>query len=175
MSYGIVKRLGGEVEVESKVGHGTTFTIILPIGGEESEEVILPAAIKKAKKARILVIDDEDFVRSVLSRTLAQASHEVTLAENGEKGVRVFKDGKFDMVLTDLGMPGMSGWEVCRAIKAMSPHTPVGMITGWEAEMGRSKMEKYGLNFFITKPFNLHQILNAVAQALESKETEFLS
>jgi len=175
MSYGIVKRFGGEVEVESKVGHGTTFTIILPIGGEGREEVILPAAVRKGKEAHILVIDDEDLVRSVLSRTLAQASHQVTLAEDGEKGIRLFEDGTFDMVLTDLGMPGMSGWEVCRLIKTISPHTPVGMITGWGAEMSRSKMEEYGLDFFISKPFDLHQILNTVTQALESKGAGFLS
>jgi len=175
MSYGIVKRFGGEIEVESKPGRGTTFTIILPIGGEGKEESIPPTAINKAKKAHILVIEDEDFVRSVLSRTLGQAGHRVTLAEDGEKGVRLFKEGKFDMVLTDLGMPGMSGREVCRVIKTISPHTPVGMITGWGAEIGQSKMEEYGLDFFISKPFDLNQVLNAVAQALESKGAGFLS
>ncbi len=175
MSYGIVKRFGGEIEVESKPGRGTTFTIVLPTGGEGKEEVIPPAAVSRVEKAHILVIEDEDFVRSVLSRTLAQASHRVTLAEDGEEGVRLFKEGKFDMVLTDLGMPGMSGWEVCRAIKTTSPHTPVGMITGWGAELGRSKMEEYGLDFYISKPFDLNQILNAVTQALESKRAGFLS
>jgi CheY-like chemotaxis protein len=175
MSYGIVKRFGGEIEVESKVGLGTTFTIILPIGGEEREEVISPSNIKKGRKARILVIDDEEFVRSVLSRTLAQVNHQVSLAEDGEKGIQLFKEGKFDMVLTDLGMPGMSGWEVCRMIKKINPHTPVGMITGWGMEMSRSKMEEYGLDFFISKPFDFNQILNVVAETMESKGETFLS
>jgi PAS domain S-box-containing protein len=175
MSYGIIRRFGGEIEVESKVGHGTTFTILLPIGGEEKEEAPLPSSIKKGKKARILVIDDEEFVRSVLSRTLAQVHHQVTLAEDGERGIQLFKEEKFDMVLTDLGMPGMSGWEVCRAIKKISPHTPVGMITGWGAEMNRSKMEEHGLDFFISKPFDFNQILNVVAETIESREERFLS
>jgi PAS domain S-box-containing protein len=175
MSYGIIKRFGGEIEVESKVGLGTTFTIILPIGVEGREEVVSPSTIKKGRKARILVIDDEEFVRSVLSRTLSQVNHQVTLAENGEKGIQLFKEGKFDMVLTDLGMPGISGWEVCRMIKKISPHTPVGMITGWEMEMSRSKMEEYGLDFFISKPFDFNQILNMVAETMESKGETFLS
>ena len=175
MSYGIIKRFGGEIEVESKVGHGTTFTIILPVGGEGREEVISPPTIKKGRKARILVIDDEEFVRSVLSRTLAQVNHQVTLAEDGEKGIQLFKEGKFDLVLTDLGMPGMSGWEVCRMIKKISPHTPVGMITGWGMEMSRGKMEEYGLDFFISKPFDLNQILNVVTETMESKGERFLS
>jgi CheY-like chemotaxis protein len=175
MSYGIIKRFGGEIEVESKVERGTTFTIILPIGGEGKEEVVPPPAIKKGRKARILVIDDEELVRSVLSRTLAQVDHQVTLAEDGEKGMQLFKKEKFDMVLTDLGMPGMSGWEVCRRVKKMSPRTPVGMITGWGMEMSRGKMEEYGLDFFITKPFDFSQILNAVAEAMELKGERFLS
>jgi DNA-binding response OmpR family regulator len=99
----------------------------------------------------------------------------VTLAEDGEKGVQLFKEGKFDMVLTDLGMPGMSGWEVCRMIKELSPHTPVGMITGWEAEMSRTKMEEYGLDFIISKPFDFNQILNVVADTMKSKRGGFLS
>jgi CheY-like chemotaxis protein len=169
MSYGIIKRFRGEIEVESKVGHGTTFTIIFPIGEEGREEAISPSTIIKGRKARILVIDDEELVRNVLSRTLAQANHRVTLAENGEKGVQLFKEGKFDMVLTDLGMPGMSGWEVCRMIKKFSPHTPVGMITGWGVEMSRSKMEEHGLDFFISKPFDFNQVLNVVAETMESK------
>ncbi|MCJ7783615.1 MAG: response regulator, partial [Desulfobacterales bacterium] len=99
----------------------------------------------------------------------AKVNHQVTLAANGEKGIQLFKEEKFDMVLTDLGMPGMSGWEVCRMVKKISPDTPVGMITGWGAEMSQSKMDEYGLDFLISKPFDLNQILNVVAETMESK------
>jgi PAS domain S-box-containing protein len=170
MSYGIIKRFGGDIEVESEVGRGTTLTIIMPIGGEEKEEAVSPQTIRKGRQALILVIDDDEFVRSVLSRTLAQANHQVTLAENGEKGVQIFKEGKFDIVLTDLGLPGMSGWEVCRMIKEISPQTPVGMITGWGVEKDRSEVEEYGLDFFISKPFDFNQILNVVSETMASKE-----
>jgi PAS domain S-box-containing protein len=175
MSYGIIKRFGGEIEVKSKVGYGTTFTIMLPSGGDGREEAISPSTIKMGRKARILVIDDEEFVRSVLARTLAQVNHQVTLAEDGEKGLQLFKKGKFDMVLTDWGMPGMSGWEVCRMIKKISPHTPVGMITGWGTEMSQRQIEEYGLDFFISKPFDFNQILNVVAETMESRGKRFLS
>jgi PAS domain S-box-containing protein len=175
MSYGIIKRFGGEIEVKSKVGYGTTFTVILPSRGDGREEVISPSPIKTGRKARILVIDDEEFVRGVLARTLAQSNHQVTLAEDGEEGLQLFKKGKFDIVLTDWGMPGMSGWEVCRLIKKISPHTPVGMITGWGTEMSQSQMEEYGLDFFISKPFDFNQILNVVTETMESKRNRFLS
>ena len=170
MSYGIIKRFGGEIEIESELGQGTTFTIILPVGGEEKEETVFPQAIPKGRQAQILVIDDDEFVRNVLSRTLAQDNHQVTLAENGEKGIEIFKEGKFDMVLTDLGLPGMSGWEVCKIIKEISPKTPVGMITGWGVEKDRREVKECGLDFFISKPFDFDQILNVVSKIVASEE-----
>ncbi len=170
MSYGIIKRFGGEIEVESKVGSGTAFTIILPIGGEGREEAVSPLTVIKGKEARILIIDDEETVRSVLARTLAQVHHQVTVAEDGERGIQLFKEGEFDMVLTDLGMPGLSGWEVCKRIKEMSPRTPIGMITGWGMELSQDKIKEAGLDFLISKPFDFNQILKIVAETIESNE-----
>ena len=139
MSYGIIKRFGGEIEVESKVGNGTTFTIILPVGLEGKEELVAPTLNRKGREARILVIDDEESVRSVLSRILSQVNHQVTVAKDGGEGLQLFKEKEFDIVLTDLGMPGMSGWEVCKAIKEIGSGIPVGMITGWGMELDQSQ------------------------------------
>jgi PAS domain S-box-containing protein len=175
MSYGIIKRFGGGIEVKSKVGYGTTFTITLPIEREGVEKLPDISIVEKRRRARVLVIDDEEPVRSILARTLSQVKHEVTVAENGEEGIRLFKEKEFDIVLTDLGMPGMSGWEVCRMIKQIRPRTPVGMITGWGMEFGKSKLEEYGLDFLIPKPFEFNQILKVMIEALESKENLFLS
>jgi CheY-like chemotaxis protein/anti-sigma regulatory factor (Ser/Thr protein kinase) len=170
MSYGIIKRFGGEIEVESKVGSGTTFTIILPVGSEEKEEVAVPSMIKKGREARILVIDDEYSVRIALSQILSHVNHQVTVAENGKEGIRLFKEKEFDIVLTDLGMPEMSGWEVCKTIKGILPNFPVGMITGWGMEVNQAKIKESGLDFVISKPFDLNEILNIVAETLESKK-----
>lgn len=170
VSYGIIKRIGGEIEVDSRVGQGTIFTISLPGGLKREDEVTALPVIKDGKKGRILVIDDEEPVRNVLSRILTQANHQVTVAGNGEEGIRLFKEREFDAVLTDLGMPGMSGWEVCKVIKQISPELPVGMITGWGSEVSRAKIEETGLDFVISKPFDFNQILNTVTEKIESKE-----
>ncbi len=169
MSYGIIKRFGGEIDVESKIGKGTTFTILLPIGKGKQEETSSSTS-NAGKRARILVVEDEETVRSILIRTLAQVPHEVIPAENGEKGLELFKNHRFDIVLTDLGMPGLSGWEVCRRIKEMSPETPVGMITGWGMEVDQRKIEEVGLDFLISKPFDFEQLLKTVNEALHSRE-----
>jgi PAS domain S-box-containing protein len=170
VSYGIIKRFGGEIEVESQVGQGTTFTITLPGGLTEKKQVTVLPVIKEGRKGRILVIDDEEPVRSVLFRILSQAKHQVTVAGNGEEGIRLFKENKFDVVLTDLGMPGMSGWEVCKAIKRIKPEFPVGMITGWGAEVDQAKIEENGLDFVVSKPFDINHILSVVTERMESKQ-----
>jgi PAS domain S-box-containing protein len=178
MSYGIIKRFEGEIQVESNIGSGTTFTIILPIGSEVKEEAIAPfpsLMIKKGREARILVIDDEESVSSVLARILSQGNHQVTVAENGKEGIQLFEEKEFDIVLTDLGMPGMSGWEVCKAIKKMSPRTPVGMITGWGMKLSQKEREENKLDFLISKPFDFTQILKVVDETMESKEKGLLS
>jgi CheY-like chemotaxis protein len=175
MSYGIIKRIGGEIELESKVGRGTTFTILLPVGGEGKEELVVSSLIRKGKEARILVIDDEESVRNVLSRILCQVNHRVTVAKDGGEGLKLFREKEFDMVLTDLGMPGMSGWEVCKAIKEMSSCIPVGMITGWGMELDQAKKEESGIDFVISKPFDFNLILKVVDETMESMRKRFLS
>jgi len=175
MSYGIVKRLGGDIEVESKVGQGTTFTILLPVRGEGKDEWVMPTITRRAKEARILVIDDEESVRSVLSRILSQVNHQVTVAKDGGEGLQLFQEKEFDIVLTDLGMPGMSGWDVCKAIKKLRARIPVGMITGWGMELDQTKKEESGLDFVIPKPFDFHQIIKVVDETMESSEKRLLS
>jgi CheY-like chemotaxis protein/anti-sigma regulatory factor (Ser/Thr protein kinase) len=169
MSYGIIRRFNGEIKVESKVGSGTAFSIVLPVAVEGKEAVAPHAMIKPVKPARILVIDDEDTVREVLEKMLSQVNHRVTVARNGDEGLRLFQEKEFDIVLTDLGMPGMSGWEVCQKIKKMNPYTPVGMITGWGMEVNQSKMEECGLDFIISKPFDFNQIIRVVSEKIEPR------
>jgi PAS domain S-box-containing protein len=173
MVYGVIKRMRGDIDVESEVGKGTTFTIFLPICFEAMEEATSlpssPPVIQKKKGVRILVIDDEESVRSVLSRILTRLKYQVNVAKDGEEGIRLFSEQAFDMVLTDLGMPGMSGWDVCRAIKKMNPQTPVGMITGWGMEVGEERMKEVELDFLISKPFDSNEILHTVAKTIESK------
>lgn len=167
VSYGIVKRFGGEIQVQSKVGSGTTFTIVLPASGEKKEEVVSESALHGGRSARILIIDDEETIREVLAKMFSQFNHQVTVAESGEEGIRLFGEKRFDLVLTDLGMPGMSGWEVCKSIKEMEPSIPVGMITGWGLEVDESRKAEAGLDFVITKPFDFDQVMRMVSERIE--------
>jgi PAS domain S-box-containing protein len=166
MSYGIVKRLRGRIDVDSRVGQGTTLTLSFPIEREGPISPLPPSPLRKGRRVRVLVIDDEASIRDVLLRILSKAEYQVALATDGEEGLRLFAEKEFDLVLTDLGMPKMSGWEVCHAIKRTKPTTPVGMITGWGVEVDKSRIEACGVDFLVFKPFDSNNILEKVAEAV---------
>jgi len=168
VSYGIVRRHGGEILLESEPGKGTTFILHLPINYEKQkprEKEI--AADRKVQSARILVIDDENSVREILSKMLSVRGHQVAVASTGEEGIERFRSQPFDLVFTDLGMPNMSGWEVGRAIKGLNHTTPVIMITGWGMELNREKLSENGIDLVVTKPFNFEHLFQLVSQAME--------
>jgi signal transduction histidine kinase/ActR/RegA family two-component response regulator len=171
VSYGIIKRHGGEILVESEPGEGTTFIIHLPTGYGGREAVVEEVTpIKDLRQARILVIDDEDSVRDILSRMLKTKGHQVVVASNGEEGIERFRSEPFDLVFTDLGMPKLSGWEVGKTIKGINPKIPIAMITGWGVELDREKMSESGIDLIVSKPFNLDQVIHLVSEAMELKE-----
>lgn len=170
MCYGIIRSFGGEIEVESRKGKGTKFIISLPI--ETSKDLIkgrkgdeLPKE-KIIKKAKILIIEDEDLIRNMLMQGLARENHQVTIAKDGIEGIDLFKKMKFDIVLTDLGMPNLSGWEVCKTIKKMSPKTPVGIITGWGETISQTNDQEGKPDFILAKPFDFGSIINKINEAL---------
>lgn len=171
VSFGIIKRHGGEILIDSEPGKGTTFIIHLPKGYEGEEPVVKEVApVKEVKRARILVIDDDESVRDILSRILETQGHQVIIACDGEEGITQFKSEPFDLVFTDLGMPKLSGWEVGKAIKEINPKVPIAMITGWGVELDREKMSESGIHLIVSKPFNFDQVIQLVAEALELRE-----
>jgi signal transduction histidine kinase/ActR/RegA family two-component response regulator len=173
VSYGIIKRHGGEILIESEPGRGTTFILHLPTGyGEESaeEKVVKEKPVQEVRSARILVIDDEESVRNILSQMLRVQGYQVVVASDGEEGVERFKNEKFDLVFTDLGMPKMSGWEVGKALRGMNAKVPIAMITGWGVELNREKMNESGIDLVVSKPFNFDQLGQIVSEAMELKE-----
>jgi signal transduction histidine kinase/CheY-like chemotaxis protein len=170
VSYGIIKRHGGEILIESEPGKGTTFIIHLPTGYEGEETVVREVTpIKESRQARILVIDDEDSIRDVLTRMLETKGHQVAVASNGEEGIERFRSEPFDLVFTDLGMPKLSGWDVGKAIKEINPKVPIAMITGWGVELDREKMSNSGIDLIVSKPFNFEQVIRLVSEAMELK------
>jgi signal transduction histidine kinase/CheY-like chemotaxis protein len=132
VAYGIVQRHCGTLAIESRTGRGTTVTFSLPFGTAPAESDAGGAA-ERSESVRILLIDDDPPVRTVLRALLMHDGHTVVEAADGPDGLARIERGEcFDLVLTDLGMPGMNGWQIVRAVRLLRPGLPVVLITGWD-------------------------------------------
>ncbi len=117
---------------------------------------------------RILVVDDDENVREVLADLLLLEGHEVFLADDGEKAIHLFQEKKPDLIITDLGMPGISGWEVSRQAKAMQPEIKVIVISGWGATLEKDQLERNYVDQVLPKPFHLDQVKNTIAEVMSA-------
>jgi PAS domain S-box-containing protein len=166
VSYGIINRHRGTITVDSIEGEGTTFTIKLPISERTIKEEKVEFKQEDQRKARILVIEDEEEVRNVLKDILTGAGHEVEITGDGLQGIEIFEKKDFDLVFTDLGMPVVSGWQVAEKIKSINKRVPVALITGWNVELKESEMKKSGVDLIVYKPFEVNQVLRLVQEGM---------
>jgi DNA-binding response OmpR family regulator len=119
----------------------------------------------------ILIVENEEDIRCLLTDILVTEGHKVLSASNGIDALELFNQEQFDMVLTDLGMPVMSGWEVASTIKKIAPDVIIAVITGWGTQLDKCELDKNGVDIVVNKPFRVQQILNMVQAAREIKNS----
>lgn len=165
VSYGIITRHQGTIAVDSAEGHGTVFTLKFPIREVAREEMTVePHFHRDGAQLSILIIEDENDVRVLLQDILHLQGHRTVSACDGREGMELFKPGAFDLVFTDLGMPGMSGWEVAKAIRAQDQNVSIAVITGWGIHMNADDLQATGVNRIIQKPFTVEAIIRLVSE-----------
>ena len=174
LAYGIIQKHQGDIQIKSKPGEGTTVVVRLPVSKilrkEESKKREPDKPPVQQESANILIIEDEQDVRELLFDILSSANYAVKMTSGGAEGLDIYKREKFDIVLTDLGMPKMSGWEVAKAIKEIDSNTTVLLITGWGVEMDDEKLKKSGIDQVVTKPIKVKSLLTLVSEITESKK-----
>jgi len=169
--YDIVERHGGSVAIDSEIGKGTTVRLRL----HASRFQIIPASEGPAERqtppeqaARVLLVDDDPRLLTVLSDVLRTEGHAITIAANGEEALAVFDPAAHDVVITDLGMPRMNGWEVAERIKTRSPATAVFILTGWGEGVSAHESMQF-VDRVIAKPVSAEALLDQLAGLTRSR------
>jgi signal transduction histidine kinase/CheY-like chemotaxis protein len=161
MVYGVTARHGGEATIESAEGQGTTVTLRIPTSGEGAP---VQVNIPESDRPQVLVVDDDETVRAALGDVLRGAGYAITLAASGLEGIARVREREsgFDLVITDLGMPDVPGWEVVEATKQVDPATPVVIMSGFDRARASRRAKELGVDFVIGKPFDLQEFLTTV-------------
>lgn len=164
---GILKRHGGTISTQSQRGVGTSFQLVLPVQIQETTKS--PGGTDEiAARQRILIIDDDANVSAMMTRMLSD--HEVAVTDSGSEGIRLFNRDRHDLVLTDIGMSGLSGWNVARLVHQADPTVFVLAISGWERGDAPSQTQVSGIEDFLKKPFTRGELLAAVAKAIVTRQ-----
>jgi PAS domain S-box-containing protein len=174
--YGIVERHGGTIAVASALGQGTTFALTFQRAteAEAAPAPPAPAAPLLRSPRRLLVVDDEPGVRQTLARLLRHASHQVVEAPDGPAALALLATTPVDLVITDLGMPEMNGWELARRIQAARPGLPVILLTGWQDQAPEEAGDRAAVDAILGKPVQLPALLQAIRDLTETEDRAVL-
>jgi signal transduction histidine kinase/CheY-like chemotaxis protein len=165
ISYGIVESHGGTITASSELGCGTTMTVRLPITNPLGTDMTLEAASQPLMPMRILVVADEQSVAVSLGRLLAERGHEVSTAADGSTGLRLYRQQAFDLVITDVIMPGMSGATFVERLRLYDANARVLVMTGQPGEPQVEQMLRLGALGVVAKPFELEELLATIARS----------
>ncbi len=166
VAAGIVERHRGGLVIESSEGCGTTVSVHLPaVAAPSVDAPDVVAAIVRG--LRILVVDDEDTVRITIAELLGAMGHQAVQAADGDEALALLTTarGDFDAVLTDLGMPGLTGWDVIERVKAAWPALPVVLVTGW-GEHPRGGERRHAPDAVLAKPLTESRLREVIAGAV---------
>ncbi len=197
--YGIIKQTDGYIKVESEEGVGTTFTILLPRYEKPKDYVPLLSLAKQAeqkpslvtitasapvsdyieveqntsKQVKILMAEDEVGVRMFAARALGKKGYNVTVCEEGMSALAKVKNGeKFDLLLTDMSMPGMTGTELAVEVKKILPDIKIIIMSGFSEDIAKGAIADEAEINFLAKPFNLQQITSMVKKIIEGNQSD---
>jgi PAS domain S-box-containing protein len=169
MAYSIIRRHGGDIRVDSEPNRGTTFTLVVPCASETPSPPPAPSAATPRRAARVLLVDDEPQVLSALTELLQAAGHEVSAAAGGAAALKIYTPGRYDVVMTNVGMAGMNGWEVTERVRALDARVPVVFITGWGLrEEERARLSALRVQRCLFKPVRPDELDAAVQAAVAS-------
>ena len=171
MVHGIISRQGGRITVESEVGVGTVFRVFLPLSSEKTlmEQIISVKEIAKGT-GRILLVDDEEQVVQVTGQMLGSLGYQVIGRTSAIEAIELFRQSSrdYDLLITDLTMPELTGVELSNRCKAIRPDLPVILFTGYSEQFSKDTAKQAGVSEYCTKPLSLRELATVVRRVLDS-------
>jgi PAS domain S-box-containing protein len=165
----LLELMGSTIEVQSQVGVGSTFsfTIGFMAAPASSEKTTSLPSNRKAVKSRILLVEDNRVNQMVVSGFLKQWGHELTLAVNGKEALNILEHSQFDLILMDLRMPDMDGYEAARKIRSKpdsySRSVPIVALSADLHSEVKEEIERAGMTGYLMKPFTTEELQRAIA------------
>jgi len=178
MVFGVMSRHAGSVNIQSAEGEGTTVRLVFPYHDEKSSAVLGISSISAPlMPLHVLCVDDDPHIRESLSEVLTLDGHTVTTAKNGVEGLRVFEDAllsgrRFDIVVSDLGMPEMDGKALSMRIKALDAKTPIILLSGWGNFMKSDGEKPETIDRVLGKPPQVNLLRRAFVELVRSVSQE---
>jgi len=174
MVYGMVQRHDGDLEIESELGRGTLVRLVFPAVTAAADATMQSPELQQPKRSlRILLVDDDPLITESLRNALHSEGHLVTTADGGRAGIAAFMAAKdraepFSVVITDLGMPHVDGRKVAAAIRAISPQTPIVLLTGWGQRLASEHGVPPEVDRLLSKPPKLRELRVTLAELTQN-------
>lgn len=169
--YGIIQRHEGRIDLQSEKGVGTAFSFWLPEGGCDAAPS--PVELETIDRAlRVLVVDDQEVIRELITEYLQAEGHTVATAAHGREALERFSEGAFDLLITDQSMPEMNGVQLAAALRNRAPHLPILLLTGFGEEMQALGDHPQNVDLVIGKPVSASELRRAICKAVVAREAQ---
>ncbi|MFT5700434.1 MAG: signal transduction histidine kinase/ActR/RegA family two-component response regulator [Desulforhopalus sp.] len=172
ITYGIVERSGGAIQVESTVNRGTTFTIYWPVVEDLQEDAVLnESKALPIGRGKILLVDDEESLVQMGARILQRLGYEVTSSTDSSKALEIFLNDPtyFDLVITDMTMPKMTGDKLILEIRKVNKTIPIVLCTGYSVRISKDSYRNFGVSAYLSKPYSKKDISDIIFETLNEK------
>lgn len=170
--YGIVEQHHAFLQVASELGHGTTFTVYLPIIASQSATTEIPEFKQVNGDAKILLVDDDEMLVDIWGKMLQEAGYEVTTETSSQRALALFSatPERFDLLITDQTMPELDGKELIQEVIKIRPELPTIICTGYSSKISAEDYQDYGVTGYCMKPIDLAQLLSKIALVLHGAD-----
>lgn len=170
--HGIVRDYSGHIDISSKPGEGTCFTVYLPVMDKEKQAVQISETDEiRGGTERILVVDDEEQITSMLEESLKRLGYTVTSQSTGNEALDTLTriPDQFDLVISDVTMPGITGDKLVRKIHEIRPDIPVVLCTGFEGRLTKEEIQAFGVTDFLMKPISRKDLARSIRNVLDKQ------